>query len=212
MPVLKLFAGDPAHTVIIARFVKLIKTHTDQKQQAFMQLYEPVHARLSRFVQSIVWDKDDAKDVIADTVMIAFEQFDDIRKPEAFLYYLFGVASRLVKKRERMKKWFGIITKKQEEEIADDSSNEQGLIRHELYTAMSKLNIVQREVLTLFEISGFSIREIAQMHEMSESGVKNHLKRGREKLARILSEKTGTGHSVNTVHHSSATERRYYEK
>lgn len=177
-----------------------------------MQLYEPVHARLSRFVQSMVWDKDDAKDVIADTVMIAFEQFDDIRKPEAFLYYLFGVASRLVKKRERMKKWFGIITKKQEEEIADDSSNEQGLIRHELYTAMSKLNIAQREVLTLFEISGFSIREIAQMHEMSESGVKNHLKRGREKLARILSEKTGTGHSVNTVHHSSATERRYYEK
>jgi RNA polymerase sigma-70 factor, ECF subfamily len=192
--------------------VKLIKTHTDQKQQAFMQLYEPVHARLSRFVQSMVWNKDDAKDVIADTVLIAFEHFDNIRNPGAFMYYLFGVASRLVKKKERSKKWLGFITTQHEEEIAADNHNDLGLLKHELYTALGKLNIAQREALTLFEISGFSIKEIAQMQGISESGVKNHLKRGREKLARILSEKTRTGYPAGSTQISSATERRYYEK
>lgn len=177
-----------------------------------MQLYEPVHARLSRFVQSVVWNKDDAKDVIADTVLIAFEHFDEIRKPEAFLYYLFGVASRLVKKKERKKKWFGIITTEHEEVIAGDSSNELGLIKQELYAALNKLNIVQREALTLFEISGFSIKEIAEMQGMTESGVKSNLKRGREKLARILSEKTGATYSADAADMPSGMERRYYEK
>jgi RNA polymerase sigma-70 factor (ECF subfamily) len=44
----------------------------------------------------------------------------------------------------------------------------------------------QREAIILFEIAGFSIKEIVVIQNASESAVKQRLKRGREKLVEIL--------------------------
>src|SRR4051812_48038661 len=76
------------------------------KQAAFMLLYEPVHERLARFVYSMVWNREDARDIISDTVLKAYESFEKLQHPEAFLYFLFGIASRLSKRRgRRIKIW-----------------------------------------------------------------------------------------------------------
>jgi RNA polymerase sigma-70 factor (ECF subfamily) len=57
---------------------------------------------------------------------------------------------------------------------------------HFLYLALQQLPEEQRECIILFEISGFSIKEIAQTQQAGESAVKQRLKRGREKLIEIL--------------------------
>jgi RNA polymerase sigma factor (sigma-70 family) len=56
-----------------------------------------------------------------------------------------------------------------------------------LHRALAELSDDQREALILFEISGFSIREVSEIQECSESAVKQRLKRGRERLGEILS-------------------------
>ena len=66
----------------------------DELKQQFMQLYTPVHERLARFVQSLEWDKEEARDIVAETVMTALEQFASLRNHDAFLYYLFTIAKR----------------------------------------------------------------------------------------------------------------------
>jgi RNA polymerase sigma-70 factor, ECF subfamily len=157
-----------------------------------MQLYEPVHARLSRFVQTIVWNRDDAKDVISETVLITFEKFEKVTDPEKFLYFLFGVATNVVRKKNRRKKFWGVFSEEQSEQLPDEQLADDRLLRKELHDALQKLKGKQREAIVLFEISGFSIKEIAQMQGLSESGVKSNLKRGKEKLAGFLTDTSQT--------------------
>jgi RNA polymerase sigma-70 factor (ECF subfamily) len=57
---------------------------------------------------------------------------------------------------------------------------------HFLHQAVAQLSEDQRECIILFEISGFSIKEITHIQNASESAVKQRLKRGREKLIEIL--------------------------
>jgi hypothetical protein len=43
------------------------------KQERFMALYQPQHARLSRFVQTLIWYKEDAKDYLLNTKITEFK-------------------------------------------------------------------------------------------------------------------------------------------
>ena len=72
--------------------------------------------------------------------------------------------------------------------VASSSASDLNAELHFLYEALNQLNLEQRESIILFEISGFSIKEIAVLHQTSESSVKQRLKRGREKLANILAD------------------------
>jgi RNA polymerase sigma-70 factor (ECF subfamily) len=52
------------------------------------------------------------------------------------------------------------------------------------------LPIEQREALILFEIIGFSIKEIAGFQQKSEEAIRQQLSRGRKKLLSLLSPNT----------------------
>ena len=85
--------------------------------------------------------------------------------------------------------------KKKEDSIADPSSfdlidvnanAERDAEVFMLHKALALLPDDQRESIILFEISGFSIKEIVEVQGVSESAVKQRLKRGRAKLIEIL--------------------------
>ena len=44
------------------------------KQEEFMGLYSKSHARLTRYVQAAVYDKDDVKDIINETLLRVYEK------------------------------------------------------------------------------------------------------------------------------------------
>ena len=52
--------------------------------------------------------------------------------------------------------------------------------------ALSKMEEKYREPLVLFELSGFSIREISTFLGLSENGVKSRLGRARIQLSKLL--------------------------
>ena len=58
-----------------------------------------------------------------------------------------------------------------------------------LYRTMDKLPVKQRDALVLFEISGFSMKEIAEIQGSTEGAVKTKISRGRQKLKDMLREK-----------------------
>ena len=65
------------------------------KQQKFLELFEPNKMKLWRFCLSISRSRDNAKDLLQDTIEAAFKQFDDVKSEQAFLSYLFTIASRI---------------------------------------------------------------------------------------------------------------------
>ncbi|MFT7560305.1 MAG: RNA polymerase sigma-70 factor (ECF subfamily) [Flavobacteriales bacterium] len=58
--------------------------------------------------------------------------------------------------------------------------------REQLRLAMAHLSAAQRGVITLFDIEGYSLAEIADVLELSESTIKSHLHRGRKKLKELV--------------------------
>lgn len=158
-----------------------------KKQAEFLTLYEPVHERFERFCRARVYGDLDFRDLINETLLVAFEKLDSLQSKDAFLHFLFGISIRILANRNK---------KKKEDRIANDldfihlkdtettPDNQTDILF--LYEALNQLPTEQAESLILFEISGFSIKEIAALHQASESAVKQRLKRGREKLAEIL--------------------------
>lgn len=154
-----------------------------------MSYYEPVHARFERFCKARVYGELDFKDLMHDTLVVAFEKFDKVQSPESFLYFLFGITIRLLSNANKKKQ--AILTA-DGNLVADAlivfNHSEQQFEHERLYVALAQLPVIQKESLVLYELSGFSVKEIAQLHECSEDAVKQRLSRGRKALILLLTE------------------------
>ena len=160
---------------------------TDKKQQEFLQHYEPIHERFERFCRARVYGNMDYRDLMNETLLVAFEKFDTLRSKEAFLSFLFSVSVRILSNNNRKKKEDLVIKEDQFVTIEDENANTQMDAEiHFLYQALAQLNDNQRESIILFEITGLSIKEIAAVQNASQSAVKLRLRRGRKKLTEIL--------------------------
>ena len=136
---------------------------SDDKQREFMSLYEPCHAKLTRYVQAVVWNETEVKDIVSETVCQAYERFDALQKKESLLYYLFTIAKRLISKYQKEKKLKEdnpalMMTK------PDVNANSAYRVEvADLHYALRKIPAEQCEAVILFEILGFSLNEIADM-------------------------------------------------
>jgi RNA polymerase sigma factor (sigma-70 family) len=155
------------------------------KKKKFMSLYKPVHARFERFCKARAYGEMDFKDLMQETVVVAFEKFDEIKNTDSFLYFLFGISRRLLSnanRKIREENWDESLNYRESNEMNADKKMEL----EDLYKALGRLSNHQREAIILFEISGFSIKEIATIQETSEDAVKKRLSRGRQELTSLL--------------------------
>lgn len=160
---------------------------TSHKEQEFLELLEPVYQRLWRFALATTRDHVNAQDLLSDTLLEAFERFDTLRDPKAFTGFLFTIATRIQRHKERRSRWFGSYDEDAAMRMRSATpSPEVAAEIAVLLDALGRLGTKQRETLTLFEISGFSLEEIRQIQGGTLSGVKSRLKRAREALAREL--------------------------
>lgn len=153
-----------------------------------MQLYAPVHDRFERYCKTRAFGEFHFKDIMHDTLIVAFEKFDILKSQEAFLYFLFGIATRILS--NQRKKMRPIYTDNFNHNNLQLSTHEAPVerqieIRH-LYEQLDKLDNETRDCIILFEISGFSIKEIMTIQNASESAVKQRLSRGRKQLTELM--------------------------
>lgn len=160
-----------------------------EKQDAFMELFEPQRKRLSAFALALTRNYEEAKDLVGEAVLKTYENFDKIKNRNAFASYLFTVAVRINKRKNWRKKLFGAFDQGYAESIPTaDSNPELKADVQALYRALAELPEKQKEAVILFEISGFSIEEITEIQGGTQSGVKSRLRRGREALSILLME------------------------
>lgn len=157
------------------------------RQEKFLLFYKPLKERLECFCVSLTRNRESAKDIVSETLLIAYRQFDSLKNEVSFLSYLFTIATRVYQKKTREYKKREIINKQCADLLYGDNIFRESACDIELlYQAMEKLPAVQREAIILFEISGFSNDEICKIQDSSLSAVKMRLKRGRARLAKLL--------------------------
>lgn len=148
-----------------------------------MHLYEQIHQGFGAFCRSRAYGVMDPKDLMSESILIALENFDKIKDKKAFKSYLFSIAINQVRNAVRTHKRRTFTEVEKQYDLEDKSVSSE--VRYDvqiLYKLIYQLPDPQKEALILFEISGFSIKEIAQMQDTSESSVKQRLRRSRLKL------------------------------
>ena len=158
----------------------------DRKQRHFLNLYEPVHERFERFCRVRVSGTMDFRDLVNETLLIAFEKFEGLKSEKAFLSYLIGISIRLLANQRRKQRKIEPISEAILAQRHSPARSESLAEVQFLYQAIAQLPVEQKESIILHEISGFSVREIAALHQVSAEAVKKRLQRGRKRLAELL--------------------------
>ncbi len=160
---------------------------TNQDQQIyFLKLYKPIHERFERFCRARVYGNMEYKDLMNESLLVAFQKVETLKEETAFLSFLIGISVRLLANNHKKKKeeFYPQHPNFDVEDHSLDPSAKADV--HFLYEALGLLPDDQRECIILFEISGFSIKEVMQIQGVSESAVKQRLRRGRIRLTEIL--------------------------
>ncbi len=158
-----------------------------------MRLFQPVHERLAQYVYAMVADREEAREVISETSLAAYELFETLKEPASFIFFLFTIARRKYKRGLWRRKIFRAYNAAVHDTIVcgDPSPEAQADLRL-LHDALAKLPPKQREAVTLFELTGLKLEEIAEIQHTKLGTVKTRVRRGRLKLADLLGAATPT--------------------
>jgi len=162
---------------------------TTNTHSEFLKWYEPIHAGFTRYCSSKAYGIMETEDLVQEAVLAALQGFSRIRDKEKLLGFMIGVVNNIVKNKFRRQKFKGTWDEALLEKLESQTpSPEVALDIQYLLKTIEQLPEKQKEALLLFEVSGFSIKEIAVIQTASESAVKTRLHRTREKLKKELRE------------------------
>jgi len=159
-----------------------------EKPDVFWQLVEEHRAGLWRFALGLTRSREEARDLLSETVLAAHRSFPKLREREAFQKSLMTIAIRIYRRQRWRRRIYRDVT--EPTEMAAEHNSESSYDLDLLMRALDTLPERQREAVLLFEISGLSIEEIRTVQGGTLSGVKARLKRGREALRAKLLDKS----------------------
>lgn len=133
--------------------------------------------------------KAEAEDVLQQALLKAYENISALKDSNKFRSWFFQIITRCFYDAVRKPFWSRFVSLDSEEgkaafQIFEDDFFESNQI---LIGVLSKIGKKERTALLLFEIGGFSIKEITEIQkEKSESAVKSRLSRTRKKLEEFM--------------------------
>ncbi len=153
----------------------------------FLNLFESLKPKLERFAIYLTGNREDAKDIVAETLMIAFERIETINSEKALLSFLFTIARRVNIEKFRKTCRFKLVDALEFDTIYSEAKTAEDVYTiKELYKALSEIDSDKAEALVLAEIEGFSHKEIAQAQQCSVANIKVKIYRAKKQLAKLL--------------------------
>ncbi|HEX8454913.1 MAG TPA: RNA polymerase sigma factor [Longimicrobium sp.] len=138
----------------------------------------------------------DAEDVLQDAFLNALRKYDSLKDHEKFRAWLFTIITRSFHNHVRRSFWkrFIPMSAPEAERTLPTLYNRDPSVEDRLLIdgALARLNSGDRTAILLYEVGGFSVREIASMcGDRSLSAVKSRLARARQRLRTVLSDHKG---------------------
>ncbi len=181
--------------------VELIERCQKGEQTAYDELFQLIHEDLYRLIFSMVRHEDDTYEIMQESFIRIFRHLPRLKESKKFKSWV----SRLVvnqththwsrSNRRRADSLDDILEAPDTSLILEDPQDKdprRHSAKKELYEnvneAIRELPPRQRTAVMLFDVKGFTIREIAEKLECSEGAVKFNIFQGRRKLRELLTE------------------------
>jgi len=165
----------------------LVLQYRSGSKKALNLLVSKYHVKLCKHSFYYTFDIEASKDVVQDCWKIIMKKIDSLKDPNLFGSWAFRIVTRksldFVSKRKKefeklQESYFLAVTKTTASDVEEP-------IR-KLRKAISTLSKEQQLVLGLFYTENYTIKEIAEILEISVGTIKSRLFNAREKLKTIL--------------------------
>lgn len=166
-------------------YLLLVKQAKSGDTKAFAELYKMVYEDMYRFALYTLRDREDAKDVVSDTVLDAFSTIGRLKNEESFRCWIFKILSN------KCKRILGSYRQKTEEltEIESAGMEEaEGAVIRSLFFSLSE---EERLILALHMFGGYTSKEASACLGMNENTLRSKESRALKKLASQLNEVGG---------------------
>lgn len=155
-------------------------------REQFITRIECIQEELRRFLTALCCgDSALADDIAQEACIKAYLSTDSLKDPDKFKSWIFRIGYTTFINHKRAEKSFAGY--EEARHIAATDSTDAAFRYQALYAALGKLPGKERTSVLLFYMEGYSIKEIAEIQETSQSAVKQHLMRGRNHLRGLLS-------------------------
>ena len=158
---------------------ELIKNLIKGKESAYKEVIDLYGDQLFRTCYLILRDKEDAEDVVQETLIKVFNNIKNFKGKSKLYTWIYQIALNLSRDILRRKVDFLSF---EDEWIGEEDPNfqiEKKIDKEVLKKELQALNPIYSEVLVLFYLRDFSIKEIALILETSEGTIKSRLSRAR---------------------------------
>lgn len=155
-------------------------------REEFCNKIKQYEASMYYFAYSIVRNKDDASDVVNESILKAYEKLDNLKNEELFKSWILRIvhntAIELIRKNKDV---INIEEVNNKLEVEENCEVETKLT---LRDAINKLKHPYREVIILFYYEDFSTEKISKITNSNIFTVRKQLSRARKQLKAILKE------------------------
>lgn len=159
----------------------------EERVERFRLLYDAAYPRVLAYALRRARTREDALEVLSETMLIAWRRLDDIPEGERRLPWMFGVARRVLANQyraaDRRERLTGSLVPRPDREPEFDLVHE----------ALESLRPADREILTLAAWEDLENREIAAALGIAPGTAALRLHRARRRLARELGRRGLTG-------------------
>jgi len=145
--------------------------------------------------------RDEVDDAVAEVFTVAWRKMDQFPVPEEQLPWLYAIGRNVVRNTHRSRNRRNRLRRKVTALPPEDvQGSDVQVVRNfedtELLTAVSRLKLIDQELLRLHTWEELPIKDIAVVVGMSPKSVESRLVRIRKNLARMLAVPASVGHEV----------------
>lgn len=161
----------------------------------FWKLLEPEHPQAEAFCRRLAGNREDGDDLYQDSLIQALEKFAQLREQSSFRPWLYRIVVNNFNNRIRRPWWKKLqsLTEQTENgekagELVGDNPEPEYLARLTVELAFEAVSPSERALITLYEIDGWSVNDLAELYNRPTGTIKARLSRARSKMRKRISE------------------------